>query len=88
LPERFLSQLLSSFLAARPPGILYHSEWIGNNMTIEIHLMWQHAKIKQIRHFSSHSKIPPEFRTLPVFDRQPVHEGLIFLRTFGILDVF
>jgi hypothetical protein len=39
-------------------------------MRPKIHLLWQHAKIVRIQHFSEHSKVHPNFLTLNAFDRQ------------------
>jgi hypothetical protein len=40
LPELSLQQLFSLFLAARPRGILRHSESINNDIRTKIHLLW------------------------------------------------
>jgi hypothetical protein len=51
---------------ALPRGILHNNERIGNDMRTKVYLLWQHAKIVGIHHFSEHSKVPPKFRTSTV----------------------
>jgi hypothetical protein len=61
-----LWELLSSFWAVLPRGILRQSEWIGNNKIIMIYALRQDARILQIHHFSETSKGPPKIHALSV----------------------